>query len=90
MTQPQQSWNCSSPGFAYDGYMIYYSKSGVYKSSWGLVESRPESPNCVYNTPADALTPEQVNFPDNGEPGTDTPLLSPTECALAFASSSNT
>lgn len=63
----QIKYKCA--GFAYDGYMVYYSRNGTFKSSWGLVDKRPESTNCVYNTPADADIPQTVNFPDNGEPG---------------------
>ena len=39
-------------GFAHDGFMIYYSRSGEYKPSYQLQTEDREGTNCVYTSPA--------------------------------------
>ena len=38
-------------GFAHDGFPMYYSKSGKYKSSYKLLEGHREGEDCVYENP---------------------------------------
>jgi hypothetical protein len=38
-------------GFAHDGFAMYYSKSGKYKSSYKLLEGDREGEDCVYENP---------------------------------------
>ncbi|MEL7376407.1 MAG: YHYH protein [Bacteroidota bacterium] len=38
-------------GFAMDGFMIYYSRSGQYQSSYKLVDEHREGTDCVYRNP---------------------------------------
>lgn len=40
-------------GFAKDGFPMYYSKSGVYKPSYRLIETTREGTNCSYNRKKD-------------------------------------
>ena len=54
-------------GFSYDGYMMYFSRSGAYKPSYQLVAERAGQ-NCVYNESNIVPIEETITF-DN-VPGT--------------------
>ena len=42
-------------GFAHDGFPMYYSKSGVYKSSFKLIEGTREGEDCSYDNPMQSM-----------------------------------
>lgn len=42
-------------GFAHDGFPIYYSKSGKYKSSYQLKDGSREGENCIYTNPKNTI-----------------------------------
>ncbi|MGJ8745073.1 YHYH protein [Polaribacter sp.] len=42
-------------GFAHDGFPMYYSKSGKYKSSYKLLDGTREGEDCVYENPMQTL-----------------------------------
>tara|TARA_R110002126_G_C10490123_1_gene503610 strand:- start:25887 stop:26945 length:1059 start_codon:yes stop_codon:yes gene_type:complete len=42
-------------GFANDGFAMYYSKSGKYKSSYKLLDGNREGEDCVYENPKQTL-----------------------------------
>ncbi|MRI00192.1 YHYH protein [Kriegella sp. EG-1] len=42
-------------GFAFDGYPMYYSKSGGYKPSFKLVEGERDGENCTYSNPMESI-----------------------------------
>ena len=43
-------------GFAHDGFPMYYSKGGKYKSSYKLVDGNREGLDCVYENPKETLS----------------------------------
>lgn len=49
-------------GFAHDGFPIYYSKSGAYKSSYKLLDGTREGEDCTYTNPKRTI---EVNIDDN-------------------------
>ncbi|MEO9569826.1 MAG: YHYH protein [Polaribacter sp.] len=49
-------------GFAHDGFPIYYSKSGAYKSSYKLLDGKREGEDCTYTNPKTTIN---VNLDDN-------------------------
>ena len=52
-------------GFATDGYMVYYSKTGAYTSSYGLIEgSRPVFGECTLGFAETPITLSET--PDGG------------------------
>lgn len=42
-------------GFAHDGFPMYYSKSGAYKSSYKLVNGNRDGEDCTYTNPKNTL-----------------------------------
>ena len=42
-------------GFAHDGFPMYYSKSGKYKSSFKAIEGNREGEDCTYETPRQSI-----------------------------------
>lgn len=57
-------------GFANDGFAIYYSKSGKYKSSYKLLDGNREGEDCVYENPKQTLD-ISVNGHHDGTYGSD-------------------
>lgn len=49
-------------GFANDGYPIYYSKSGAYKSSYQKIAGNREGEDCTYSNPKNTI---DVNVADD-------------------------
>ncbi|MCG1035475.1 YHYH protein [Polaribacter sargassicola] len=43
-------------GFAHDGFPIYYSKSGAYKSSYKLLDGTREGEDCNYTNPKQSIS----------------------------------
>ena len=51
-------------GFATDGYMVYYSKSGMYTSGYTLIATRPTFGECLLGVESTPITLEET--PDGG------------------------
>lgn len=45
-------------GFAKDGYPIYYSKSGVYKPSYQIIDDTYSATDCTYSNPKNTINVE--------------------------------
>ena len=57
-------------GFAHDGFPMYYSKKGTYKSSFKLVDGNREGEDCTYTNPKNAID-VSVNGHHDGTYGSD-------------------
>ena len=53
-------------GFAMDGFLIYYSRSGAYKPSYKIIDQNREGTDCVYENPHTKMNVELENTKPDG------------------------
>ncbi|MEM6396892.1 MAG: YHYH protein [Bacteroidota bacterium] len=53
-------------GFAMDGFLIYYSRSGKYKPSYQLIDESREGTDCVYRNPHQRMDIDLANTQPDG------------------------
>jgi hypothetical protein len=51
-------------GFAHDGFLMYYSKSGKYKPSYKLLEGNRDGEDCTYKNPHNSMNISVVGHHD--------------------------